>query len=135
MNHLNRSIRFFSVLLCVCTLVIWVGCGKAKRAAKVDEALAVETLHRTLKSWQSGKKVDAGQSERPPVIAQENDWSEGLVLEEYEILSQQRRDANLFISVRLKLRDGNSENAEPVTKNRTYIVGTSPVLTVFRDFN
>jgi hypothetical protein len=59
------------------------------------------------------------------------DWETGYRLVDYEVIGDgKKEDANLRCPVQLSLRD---PKGRPVNKRMTYIVGTSPAITVFRD--
>jgi hypothetical protein len=110
------------------------GCsGAGPRAAPVDPVRARETLHSTLERWKRGDRIDALKTGSPPIVAQDFDWMAGHHLIADEVSGGGRNDdANLRIPVRLTLR---TAEGKQVTKSVSYVVGTSPSLTVFREFN
>ncbi len=58
------------------------------------------------------------------------DWKRGVPLQSFEILGEgDAVDANLYCQVKLKFSKPQNGKSEQVV---TYLVGTSPVLTVFR---
>ena len=126
MRHILLTILFLAFAL--------TGCGdRAKRAAKVEPDKARATLTQALDAWKAGKTPDDLKSQSPSIVAQDFDWLGGMKLSSYEVLgSGEERDANLECPVKLSLvgKDGKS-----VKKTVTYIVGTDPVLTVFRKMN
>jgi hypothetical protein len=110
-------------------LVLLAGCGHRNAPVNVD--VAEDTLKTVLEKWQAGEKLEDLQDETPQIVVQDLDWSGGAKLTSFEILSDaQPMDANLYAKVKLKLRNKGDEDVE---KTVTYCVGTSPVLTVFRD--
>lgn len=115
-----------AVLLAAC------GCSsQGPQAAPVDPDVARSTLRTVLDAWKEGESADALQTRSPSIVAQDMDWKMGYELVEYEIEGQgEAVDANLYCPVRLELR---SPDGKTVTKNVRYIVGTDPVLTVFRE--
>lgn len=123
--------RLSAGLMCV-ALVAVCGCSsQGPRAAPVDPGLARSTLRTVLDAWKDGQSPEALQDRTPSIVAQDMDWRTGHQLVEYEIDGEgEAIDANLYCPVRLQLRgpDGKS-----ITKNVRYIVGTDPVLTVFRE--
>jgi hypothetical protein len=109
------------------------GCGANPRAAAVDPPRARETLRATLDRWKSGETIAALKNASPPVVAQDFDWMAGRRLVAYEITGDGKDDdANLRIPVTLTLR---TDRGKEVTKRVSYVVGTSPTLTVFREMN
>lgn len=106
------------------------GCGKSTKADLVDPTLARSTLESVLESWRRGDPIDSWQINDAPIVVQDLDWKAGVKLASFEILDQgDAVDANLFCQVELSLIDSRSKS---FTRNVTYIVGTSPVPTVFR---
>lgn len=120
------------VLLIWCAACLVWGCGSGGPvAAPVDSELARNTLQQVLERWEVGDQLEAVQELSPPIVVQDRDWSDGWRLKEYKMEDDGRSvDANLYCRVELSLE---SPEGKPVTKQVTYIVGTDPVLTVFRD--
>jgi hypothetical protein len=119
-----------STLILIFTMMI-CGCSGEPRAAAVDVAVARVTLEQVMEHWKSGGKIDELRDREPEVVVQESLWSEGRKLMEYSLVGEGRpEDANWFCEVELTL-ESNGGN-EPVKKKITYVVGTDPVLTVFR---
>ncbi|GIX04372.1 MAG: hypothetical protein KatS3mg114_0241 [Planctomycetaceae bacterium] len=119
------------------TIWMWVlmammplGCW-GPRVYRVQEDVARETLRRVLNLWQEGAPLEAAQQTSPTVVVQDSDWSAGARLLSYQCLdSGEPRNANLVIRVQLTLQ---TNDQRPQSKVVTYIVSTSPRLTVFRD--
>jgi len=111
---------------------LFPGCsGEGRRAAPVDPPRARDALRTALDGWKKGDKPNALQSASPPIVVQDFDWMAGQALLGYEVLGDGKDDdANLRIPVRLTLGD---KNGREVKKDASYIVGTSPSLTVFRE--
>jgi hypothetical protein len=107
------------------------GCGSGvKTAAPVDPDLARKTLHITLESWKRGESPAELKQRSPAIIAQDFDWISGSELLDFEIAGPgQALDANLICPVKLILAGADGGTNE---KTVDYIVGTDPVLTVFR---
>jgi hypothetical protein len=83
-----------------------------------------------MESWKSGESIDSLRQGTPEVVVQDMEWMQGAQLVDYEILGPgEAVDANLLCKVKLDLRDATGKTA---SKTVTYIVGTDPVLTVFR---
>ena len=109
------------------------GCSGPGRAAPVDAPRAREALRTALEGWKRGDTIDALKSGSPPIVAQDFDWMAGQRLVAYEVTGDGKDDdANLRIPVRLTLR---TAKGKEVRKDVSYVVGTSPAVTVFREFN
>lgn len=107
-----------------------VGCGE-QRAAPVDAALARASLQEVLDHWKSGGAIEDLRKREPEIVAQEALWSGGRKLLSYQLIGEGRvEDANWFCEVELTL--ANVKGDEPEKKTLTYVIGTDPVLTVFR---
>ncbi|MCA9032984.1 MAG: hypothetical protein KDA66_19350, partial [Planctomycetaceae bacterium] len=66
----------------------------------------------------------------PEVVVQDIAWKAGEKLQDYEIQGAGKPvDANLVCDVKLTLQNSDGDLHEELV---TYLVGTSPVLTVFR---
>jgi hypothetical protein len=84
-----------------------------------------------MESWKKGDRIDSLRSGSPPIVAQDFDWMGGHRLLAYEVTGAGQDDANLRIPVRMTIR---TTQGKELSKNVSYVVGTSPSLTVFRDF-
>lgn len=121
--------RLLGALLCCLALA---GCGTGvHESAPVDPALARDTLTRAMESWKEGESVESLQDESPAIVVQDFDWSGGMKLLNYEVIGPGKPEsANLVAQVKLSLEDTAGARTE---KTVTYVVGTAPALTVFRD--
>jgi hypothetical protein len=112
-------------------LLLSIGCSSGGNPYPVNSQLAEETLNRTLDAWKDGKTPEEMQEETPPVVVQDMDWMNGKKLLEFEVLDDsQAVDANLIAKVKIKMSTGDGKMTE---RTVTYVVGTAPKLTVFRD--
>ncbi len=106
------------------------GCGYSASEHRVEPRTALKTLQEVLEGWKQGDTPESWQRRTPAVVVQDFDWKAGRKLQEYEILDEgESVDANLYCKVKLKFSDARAGKSE---KTVTYLVGTSPVLTVFR---
>jgi hypothetical protein len=124
--------RHLFMLLVVGPLLIADGCGSgyAPEAHRVDPEHARSTLESVLISWQLGDTPQTWRQREPQVVIQDMDWTAGRTLEEFELLDEgEAIDANLHCRVRLRLVDPQQGEIE---RTVTYLVTTSPNLTVFR---
>lgn len=111
-------------------LIMLSGCGGGV-PHPVQPDVARKTLSQMLESWKKGETPDSLQQAATKIVVQDMDWTAGQSLVSYEILGDdQAVGANLVTKVKLRLRDKEGQSSE---KTVTYHVGTSPVLTVFRD--
>lgn len=111
-------------------LLATVGCGE-QRAAPVDPVLARKSLVDVMEHWKSGGAIDELRKRQPEIVAQEMWWSQGRKLISFQLLGEGRvEDANWFCDVELEVADGDGK--EPVKKTFSYVIGTDPVITVFR---
>ena len=109
------------------------GCSGEGPAAPVDPQGARDALKTVLESWKKGDAVDMLKTASPPIVVQDFDWSGGSKLIAYEVTSEGKYDdANLRIPVTLTLQPPKGKEKK---KKVSYVVGTSPSLTVFRDFD
>lgn len=119
--------------LCLASLfaMLSAGCGdRLQTAQPVDRERAIAALRTTLESWQAGGTPADLRERNPEIVAQDISWSDGARLLEYDLLElPQPVDANLLCSVRLRLAPA---GGQPTERTVVYIVGTDPVLTVFR---
>lgn len=106
---------------------VLVGCSRSARNLSLNQPQARDACHEFLTAWQSGKTV---ADLKPKIIGRDSDWERGQKLESFEILKDERRDGpNLHLTVRRTLKN----DAGQVTQQEVaYVVGTSPVVTVFR---
>jgi hypothetical protein len=110
---------------------VLIGCGGPVRAKPVQVDLARDTLVQVLDHWKSGGSIEELRTRKPEIVAQEFFWTKGMKLQEYRILGDGRpENANLVCEVELTLVP--ADGGAPTQKTVNYMVGTDPVLTVFR---
>lgn len=119
-----RWLRCFAMLLLVMTLV---GCGGGNNDHPLDEDLARVSLEKALQAW-----VDGGKPEdlKPQIIVGDPQWKSGLKLISFEIkVADALVDgSNVLLPVTCKLQEA---SGKPIETEIRYIVGTSPVITIF----
>jgi len=112
--------------------VAWLsGCSGPSRANPVDAALARESLKAALDHWKKGEDPKSLQSSATPMVAKDFDWDSGAKLLDYQILDDNVEHTNLRVQVKITLSQEGKKKA--VEKKASYVVGTSPSVTVFRD--
>jgi hypothetical protein len=135
---MNVSPRFpvrsaILTLGCALFLIFQVsGCSnEPRKAGAVDAVRARDALKTTLDAWKGGSKPAELKQKSPAIVAQDLDWEKGLRLVDYSLNSEGTDDtANLRIPVELVLADPSGQESR---KKVTYVVGTSPSITVFRE--
>ena len=122
LTRLQISICLFLSIVSGCT-------DKAGAPVKLD--VAQQTLLSAMEAWKDGKEAEDLLAEKPSIVVQESEWVEGTKLLEYEIVSDdQATGPNLIATVKLKL---SKSDGTVTSKTATYVVGTSPGLTVYRN--
>jgi hypothetical protein len=115
-------------VLVVAMLLLVAGCGGAGGGGTEQEARTA--LTNALDAWKAGRTATDMRSENPEVVVGDSDWKQGRKLVAYEIGSGMFDGKNLRVPVTLTV-------AQPPRGNRklvvNYIVGTRPVVTIFRD--
>jgi hypothetical protein len=124
-----RAVRLSALLLASSVF----GCtGEGQRAGPVDPPRARQALRTALDHWKKGDRPESLQSATPSIVVQDFDWKAGQHLVAYEVTGDGKDDdANLRIPVKLTLR---SPQGKGTQRRVSYVVGTSPTITVFRDF-
>ncbi|MDB5386478.1 MAG: hypothetical protein JWM11_2124 [Planctomycetaceae bacterium] len=105
------------------------GCSTGEgRNLPLNKDAAHQACESFLAAWKSGdRSIDL----EPDIIGKDEDWSAGQKLISFEFLPDERSDgSNLHIPVRLTL--ANAQRQQSVL-DVTYIVGTYPSVTVFRN--
>ncbi|MEZ6062110.1 MAG: hypothetical protein R3C19_17360 [Planctomycetaceae bacterium] len=83
-----------------------------------------------LEGWKEEPSLERWRTQHTDIVVQDMDWLMGHRLTSFVLLDEGRAvDANLHCDVRLTLVDSDNKSTE---KTVTYLVGTSPKLTVFR---
>lgn len=114
------------------TAVLMSGCSDRQRTApEVNPELARTSLRTVLELWKKGDKQESAKDGSPSIVVQDLDWAAGLALTNYEIQGDGKfDDANLRVPVMLTLKQPNGKS---LTRKASYVVGTSPAITVFRE--
>jgi hypothetical protein len=123
--------RLAAWLAAACAAALAPGCSGAPGAATVDAPRAREALETTLERWAKGDSPADLKAGSPSVVVQDFDWEAGAKLVRFRVVDEGRfDDANLRIPVELTLKGANGRES---TRRVTYVVSTSPAITVFRE--
>lgn len=98
------------------------GCTAKPTDHPLDPTLARSSVQKAMQAWVDGKTP----GDLKPIIVGDPAWNAGKKLASFEILTKEEMSdgSNLQIQVSRKFGDGGEEKV-------TYIVGTSPVVTIF----
>ena len=104
-----------------------VGCDRSARSLSLNQPQARAACNEFLTAWKNGKQV---ADLKPKIIGRDSDWETGKKLESFEILKdEQSNGPNLHLTVRQIIKDAAGRE---IQQEVAYVVGTSPVVTVFR---
>lgn len=107
------------------------GCSERVAATPLDSSKALDALRFTLDAWKKGDSVEQLKAGSPSIVAQDLEWLGGASLVAYRIEGEgEKVDSNLKVPVKLTLKKGGKD----ASQTATYLVTTSPTITVFRAF-
>jgi hypothetical protein len=131
-GSLYGSLRGIGAGLGLLGVLVLSGCSDSRRPGAVDPPLAREALKTALDHWKNGEDSKSLESSATPMTAQDFEWAAGAKLVDYQILDEGHvEDANLRVQVKITL--GPQGKNKAVEKKASYVIGTSPSVTVFRD--
>jgi hypothetical protein len=142
-DHVDRNSTLYGSLwvvaacLVVLATLLLPGCSNSSVAHAVDEPQARDALKIALDAWKKGETSQSLASSSNRMTVQDFEWDTGSKLIDYQLVDDGRADGpNLRIQVKITTigepAKGKKE-AKPTEKKASYVVGTSPRLTVFRD--
>ena len=103
--------------------MLFIGCSSGDAPSyPLDKELARSSVQKAMEAWVSGKTPKELQ---PDIVIGDTAWENGKKLTSFEIVADEETTdgSNLYIRVKRKL--GSEESKV------TYIVGTTPVVTIF----
>lgn len=113
-------------LLFACGLA--AGCQRSADNLSLDQPRARDACQTFLTAWKEGRNIE---DLKPKIVGRDADWEAGAKLESFEILPNERPEGpNLILTVR---RSVQPKTGGTVQQDVEYVVGTSPVVTVFRN--
>lgn len=115
------------VVVCAC-LMTW-GCDQGARSLKLDKEVGRKALTEFLSLWKEGRSVGEFAVAHPQAAAADPDWEAGVKLVSFTVGNETDDGTNLHIAVDMVLR---ATDGSESTQKITYLVGTSPVLSIFR---
>ncbi len=105
-------------------IALLAGCSSETPSYPLDKELARDSVKKAMQAWVDGKKP---ADLKPDIIVGDAGWEQGKQLLSFEILPDEFTDgSNLHVTVSRKFDGGKSAESKV-----TYIVGTSPVVTIF----
>jgi hypothetical protein len=142
-DHVDRNSTLYGSLwvvaacLVVLATLLLPGCSGSSGAYPVDEPQARDALKTALDTWKKGEASQSLASSPNSMTVQDFEWDTGAKLIDYQLLDDGRTEgSNLRVQVKLTTigepAKGKKE-AKPTEKKASYVVSTSPRLTVFRD--
>jgi len=124
-SPIANNLRWLFVLLLLNGTL--TGCGRTARSLSLNQPKAREACNEFHAAWQNGKKVS---DLKPKIIGRDSDWETGQTLVSFEVLPEGRSDGtNLHLTVRRTVKDTQGKETQ---QEVAFVVGTSPVVTVFR---
>jgi hypothetical protein len=125
------KVRYLFALIVIGTVAPLLGCNDSgAKSLALDEALAKASLTKTLDAWKAGQSSESLKSQDPAINTNDWAWDQGYQLKEYRLLGGDRSDgANLHCPVELSVVDKQKRLQKQAA---LFVVGTSPVITVFR---
>lgn len=121
----STNLRLAAVLIGL----LLMGCSQGARSLKLDQDLARKSFEAFLTAWRDGQTPQDLQGRTPKIIGTDADWERGRKLKNFEVLPEEFNDGtNLKLSAKLTIE---IDKHRTETRTVEYIVGTSPVITVF----
>lgn len=106
---------------------VLAGCARDARSLTLDENKARDSVIEFLETWKNGGKVE---ELKPRITGFDAAWDSGRKLVAYELLPDAKNDgANLHVTIAAVFEGKDGKEAKSEIQ---YIVGTQPVITIFR---
>jgi hypothetical protein len=103
--------------------MMFVGCSSGDAPSyALDKELARSSVQKAMQAWVDGKRPKDLQ---PDIVVGDTAWEQGKKLVSFEIKADEETTDGSNLYIRVKRTIGSSES------NVTYIVGTTPVVTIF----
>jgi hypothetical protein len=119
-----------SVFVASAVVASLTACGCGRRNAPGDTPLARQSLTTALESWKAGDPPSKIREASPSITMVDPAWEAGRKLESFEVVGPEVDDGvNLTCPVKLVCKD---QQGNTLTAQIRYVVGTHPVITIFR---
>lgn len=128
-QYVSTSGRGWLLWLAAMGCLLPPGCAKHNVPAQPE--LARQSLEAALSSWKADEQLAALSARTPSITMADFAWTGNRKLVDYRLIGDAKTDGvNLHYIVELVLADASGgKSSEQVT----YIVGTSPSVTIFRE--
>lgn len=104
-------------------VVLLFGCASSDAPSHpLDQELARASVEKAMQAWKDGKTP---KDLEPEIIIGDMNWTQGQKLLSFEILPKEETTDGSNLYIRVKRKIGASESQV------TYVVGTSPIVTIF----
>ena len=126
------NVKLGAHVLATCVLAVTLlslGCTNEGNNLPLDKSLAQASLTKFLDAWSQGRKPDVLESASPRIVGRDPDWDAGKRLVRYSLGPTADDGSNLHVKTEIVVAQGQGPESELTVE---YIVGTSPVVTVFR---
>jgi hypothetical protein len=110
-------------------VLLLTGCDQGARSLALDKDQARESLNKFLQCWVDGGEAKSLSTQKPAIIGRDPAWDEGTKLLRYSLVQESSDGTNLHITAELHFQGTGDETR---SRHIRYVVGTSPVITVFR---
>lgn len=130
MSLFLRKPALVAGLWVLCALLLTSsGCGNpSSMDLSLNQSQAEECLKVFLETWKANEKPSSLASKSPAIVGYDAAWEAGIRLRDYRIEKTTPDGGNLFAVVHLTL---GAEDEVTEERDMTYIVTTSPKITVF----
>lgn len=103
--------------------MLFVGCSSGDAPSyPLNKELARSSVQKAMEAWVSGKTPKELQ---PDIVIGDTSWENGKKLTSFEIVADEETTDGSNLYIRVKRKMGSEESKV------TYIVGTTPVVTIF----
>lgn len=110
-------------VVCCILGMMFVGCSSGDAPSyPLDKELARGSVEKAMQAWVDGKTPKELQ---PDIVVGDPAWEQGKKLVSFEIVADEETTDGSNLHIRVKRKLGSSESKV------TYIVGTTPVVTIF----
>lgn len=126
------TFRILQLGCMLATVTALSGCGPSPGSPyKLNRELALDSLKLFMETWRDQGSLAALKDRQPSIVGKDADWNKGAKLLAFTISPDGRDDGtNLYVDVQLDLQTSSGEKRQ---KTIRYVVGTEPVVSIFRE--